>query len=95
MRPLEGGEGRWAKSDRASVAFNHESMRELSMVGVGSIKEYGPFLADDLELGVPALSYVHETSVRRVARQLGSKSSSTRSAPDLPLASLKARPAFS
>lgn len=51
MRSLERRERRWTKSGRASVAFNHESMRELSMVGVGSIEEYGPFLPDGLELG--------------------------------------------
>jgi len=35
VRPLDGRARRWAKSGRASVAFNHESMCELSMVGVG------------------------------------------------------------
>lgn len=50
VRPIEGRERRCAKSSGASDAFDHKSMRELSMVGVGSVEEYGLFLPDDLEL---------------------------------------------
>ena len=43
VRPIGGRERRRAKSSRASDSFDHESTREPSTVGVGSIGECGPF----------------------------------------------------